>query len=277
MYADINGTRLYYSVIGSGTPVYMLHGGLGYDHTPFRPWIDPWAEKFKVVFYDHRGNGRSEALSSMKDVTHDTFVDDLDALRNFLGDETFILAGNSYGGVLGQEYALKYPHRLKGLVLITTLPQFDYPEVVSAIVHSRGTSEQIDVWTNEFPYPVKSDEDLTRIAKTLMSLYFCDGFDKQKIDEISEAVICRAVAWNRAFEDLLPNWSTLDRLKDLLTDTLVIGGAHDWITPVEQGANRLHENLPNSELIIYEKSGHFPFIEEQSKFLKEVGEWISKR
>ena len=133
------------------------------------------------------------------------------------------------------------------------------------------------MWTNEFPYPVKSDEHLTRIAKTLMSLYFSDDFDKQKINEISEAVICRAVAWNRGFEDLLPNWSTLDRLKDLLTDTLVIGGAHDWITPVEQGANRLHENLPNSELIIYEKSGHFPFIEEQSKFLKEVGEWISKR
>ena len=148
------------------------------------------------------------------------------------------------------------------------MPVFDYPDVVSAIVHARGTPEQIDVWTNEFPYPVKSDEHLTRIAKTLMSLYFSDDFDKQKIDEISEAVICRAVAWNRGFEDLLPNWSTLDRLKDLFTDTLVIGGAHDWITPVEQGAKRLHENLPNSELIIYENSGHFPFIEEQSKFLK---------
>ena len=277
MHAEINGTRLYYSVIGSGAPVYMLHGGLGYDHTPFRPWLDPWADKFKVVFYDHRGNGRSEELASMDDVTHDTLVDDLEALRCFLGDETFTLAGNSYGGVLGQEYALKYPDRLKGLVLITTLPVFDYPDVVSDIVHARGTPEQIDVWTNEFPYPVNSDEHLTRIAKTLMSLYFSDDFDKQKIDEISEAVICRAVAWNRGFEDLLPNWSTLDRLKDLFTDTLVIGGAHDWITPVEQGAKRLHENLPNSELIIYENSGHFPFIEEQSKFLKEVGEWISKR
>ncbi len=276
MYAKVNGTQLYYSVIGSGTPIYTLHGGLGYDHTPFRPWLDPWAEKFKVVFYDHRGNGRSERMSSMDDVTHDTFVEDLEALRVFLGDEKFILAGNSYGGLLGQEYALKYPNRLEGLVLITTLPVFDYPDQVSATVHSVGTQEQIDVWTNEWPYPVKSDEDLSRIAKTLLPLYF-HNFDKRKIDEIGESVVCSAVAWNRAFQHLLPNWSALDRLKDLSTPTLVVGGAHDWITPVEQCAKRLHEQLPNSELIIYENSGHFPFIEEQNKFLKEVGDWISKR
>ena len=172
MYAEVNGTKVYYSVIGSGTPVYMLHGGLGYDHTPFRPWLDPWAEKFKVVFYDHRGNGRSERMSSMDDVTHDTFVEDLEALRSFLGDDKFVLAGNSYGGVIGQEYALKYPERLLGLILITSLPVFDYGELIVSGAEERGTREQADVIKNEFPYPVKTDENLARIGKIIFSLYF---------------------------------------------------------------------------------------------------------
>lgn len=37
MLADVNGSRIFYEVVGSGRPVYVLHGGLGYDHTYFRP------------------------------------------------------------------------------------------------------------------------------------------------------------------------------------------------------------------------------------------------
>ena len=70
MKADVNGTSLYYEVVGSGNPLLIMHGGLGFDHTYFRPWIDSLAEDSKLIFYDHRGNGRSDRSKPLDDVYH---------------------------------------------------------------------------------------------------------------------------------------------------------------------------------------------------------------
>jgi len=64
-------------------------------------------------------------------------------------------------------------------------------------------------------------------------------------------------------------------LHEITVPTLVMAGRHDWITPPAQGAERLHAGLPNSKLIIFEDSGHFPFIEEPDKFVTTVREWIN--
>jgi proline iminopeptidase len=53
-----------------------------------------------------------------------------------------------------------------------------------------------------------------------------------------------------------------------------MAGRHDWITPPAQAAERLHAGLPNSKLVIFEESGHFPFIEEYDKFVTTVRDWI---
>lgn len=67
----------------------------------------------------------------------------------------------------------------------------------------------------------------------------------------------------------------LSRLGEIVTPTLVIAGRDDWITPPAQGAERIHAGLPNSELVVFEDSGHFPFIEEHDKFVDTVAGWIA--
>ena len=126
MKADVNGTSLYYEVVGSGNPLLIMHGGLGFDHTYFRPWIDSLAEDSKLVFYDHRGNGRSDRSKPLDDVYHSTWADDANALREHLGIEKMVLMGHSYGGVLALHYALRYPETLSGLILATTYPAWNY-------------------------------------------------------------------------------------------------------------------------------------------------------
>jgi len=57
--ARVNGTDLFYTEIGRGVPILVMHGGLGVDHTQFREWLDPLGDVFHLVYYDHRGNGCS--------------------------------------------------------------------------------------------------------------------------------------------------------------------------------------------------------------------------
>src|SRR5690606_27378862 len=109
--AEINGTPIYYEVIGQGRPIMVMHGGLGLDHTYLRPWLDPLAEHFQLIFFDFSGNGRSPR-ASFEGVTHETWADEADALREHLGIERMVLMGQSYGGFLAQEYALRHQDKL---------------------------------------------------------------------------------------------------------------------------------------------------------------------
>jgi len=75
---------------------------------------------------------------------------------------------------------------------------------------------------------------------------------------------------------LFPLFNSLDWLGQMQVPTLVIGGRADWVMPPAQGAERLHTGIPGSELVIFENSGHFPFIEERDKFNRTVMEWVTK-
>lgn len=57
--AKINGADLFYLTRGEGLPCLVMHGGLGLDHTYLHPWLDPLGDTLQLVYYDHRGNGRS--------------------------------------------------------------------------------------------------------------------------------------------------------------------------------------------------------------------------
>src|SRR4051794_4879294 len=108
MQAEINGTQLFYTTHGQGRPMLVMHGGLGFDHTYFRPWLDPLGEQVTLIYYDQRGQGQSARIESFAGVTHETLVDDADALREHLGYDQIILLGHSYGGFLAQDYALRH-------------------------------------------------------------------------------------------------------------------------------------------------------------------------
>ena len=123
MFANVNGTRLFYETEGDGPPLMFMHGGLGFDHTYFRPWVDPLAEDYTLIFYDHRGNGRSERPASLDDVFHSTWADDGDALREHLEIEKMVLLGHSYGGLLAQHYALRHQDHLRGLIPFPIIQQ----------------------------------------------------------------------------------------------------------------------------------------------------------
>ena len=260
---------------GSGIPMVVLHGAMGFDHTYLRPWLSALGDRLELIFVDLRGNGRSPDPADWGEVSHATWVDDIEQLRARLGHERILLFGHSYGGHLALEYALRYPEHLRGLILCGTTSALDYPELIVANAQARGTPEQVEALVQALSAPLPDDETFRDTMETLLPLYFHDPQSDLAGTLFSE-VIYRAGAFNHTFFQCLPGYNVQDRLKEIATPTLVLGGRDDWITPPAHGAERLHSGLPNSELVIFSNSGHFPFAEEPTAFERAVRDWLDR-
>ena len=274
MLTPVNGTELFSESLGQGRSMLVLHGGLGFDHTYFRPFLDPLAEQLRVVYLDHRNHGRS-GRPPIDTLTHEQLVADAEGIRAKLGLGKMILFGHSYGGFIALEYALRHQDQLAGLVLACTAPALDYGDVVMENAKRRGTPEQLAAVEQIFSNQVRTDLELRAAWAAIVPLYFV-RFDPKLAAELDRVGSYSGAALHRAFADLVPSYNVLSRLGEIRVPTLILAGRHDWITPIPQGGERLNRGIPGSELVVFERSGHYPFIEEQPAFLSAVRSWVAR-
>src|SRR5918994_6298515 len=114
----IRDVSLFVKVVGGGYPLVLMHGGPGADHYSMLPFRR-CADRFTLIFYDLRCNGRSEG-APVSSMTWENLTADADALRQRLGFERWAVLGHSFGGHVDLEYALRYPDSLSHLVLLDT-------------------------------------------------------------------------------------------------------------------------------------------------------------
>jgi proline iminopeptidase len=252
-----------------------MHGGMGLDHHYLRPWLDRLAEDVELIYYDHRGNGRSGRPEAFSGVTHETWADDADALRAHLGHERIVVLGHSYGGFVAQEFALRHGDCLAGLILCCTAPVIDYVDVIFANAERRGTPEQVRAIHDAFGRAMADDADWRRTWRGLLPLYFKRP-DAAILDDADARTVYCGAAWNHIVSSCLPVYNTLPHLGGITAPTLILAGADDVVTPVSHGAARLHAGIPGSELHVFQESGHFPFIEEPDEFVRVVRGWLSR-
>ena len=119
-YVDAHGVLIYWKSVGRGAPLFIVHGGPGASHDYFLPHLLPLARTNRLVFIDERGSGRSERLENAKLYTVGNMVEDIEAVRQALALGKINLLGHSFGGVLAQAYAFKYPQNLSTLILCST-------------------------------------------------------------------------------------------------------------------------------------------------------------
>ena len=129
MFIEVNNCRLYVDVVGSGLVaegalmverpvVFVLHGGPGMDHSTMKPDLNPLAEVAQLVYYDHRGQGRSDA-DKPANWHLDQWADDLRSLIDTLGVQKPIVLGLSFGGFVAQNYAHRHPDRLHFSIMLS--------------------------------------------------------------------------------------------------------------------------------------------------------------
>ncbi len=266
--AEINGSEIYYESVGKGPAILMMHGGLGLSHDYLRPYFDVLADSHTIIYYDHFGNGRSARPDDYAEMTFDRLVSDGAELMSHLGHETFTLVGHSYGGFIAQEFAAQHPQRLDGLVLIDTVPAFDYTPSVT------GPDEQMAAFGKLFSQPMADDADWQSTWGEVVKLYFKD-YPAETGADLDARTVYEHRAWNAAGA-LLGSFNTLEKLPEVAVPTLAMAGRFDGITPPEPGVERISQLMPQATVVIFENSGHYPFIEEQDAFFASLSEWLNR-
>ena len=269
---------LFHVTHGAGRPLLALHGGLGLDHTTLRPSLDALGGAATVVFADLRGCGRSpgpDDPAGWEALDHAAWVADLDALREHLGYERWAVFGHSYGGVLALEYARRYPGRVDGLVLCATAPSMSHAESVLGAVLARATPEQAAALLDAFSTPRPSDEALEATWRTIAPLYLHRP-TPERLAAVCDGIAFSAGAFNRTIFGCLPAFDAHPWLGDVDAPALVLSGRHDWLYPPEHGGEPLAEGLPDAEHVVFEESGHCPFVEEPDRFVRVVSDWLAR-
>src|SRR5262249_37224856 len=120
-FVTVNGHRLWYRSSGHGqTTILLIAGGPGSSHSYFYPSLDRLADSSRVVYFDAFGRGRSDRAKDPRAYSFAHDVDEVEGLRLALGLGRIAVYGHSYGGIVAQAYALKYPSALSHLILANT-------------------------------------------------------------------------------------------------------------------------------------------------------------
>jgi proline iminopeptidase len=272
---EINGNRLAVEVLGQpDAPVLIAHHGapgLGSRAEP-RASFGRLADTYRVVVFDARGSGQSEGNGTF---SHEQWAADIDGLRQWIGAEQIIMAGGSYGGFMAMEYATRYPDRVRALVLRDTSPDNSHEEkaLANALASSRVEidREKLD---RIFAGTVRDNDDLRDCWREILPLYDY-VYDPEAVERKVEATPYRYEAHNYAFQVNIPDYDLKLALPKVTAPTLITVGRTDWITPV--ACSELIASLvPGSRLVVFEKSGHSPQIEEAEAWTKVVREFLAE-
>jgi proline iminopeptidase len=273
MIVTINGNDLNVEVLGpENGPVLIAHhggGGIGSLEEP-RTTFGPLADEMRVVVFDARGCGRSEGKPPF---SHAQWAADVDGLRQWLEAEQIIVAGGSYGGFIAMEYAIAYPDRVRAMILRDTGP--DHSSLDRALESARNQTRVAIDWDNFNRYwsgQMRDNEDLKARWAEIIPLYDFE-YDPVRSAASVEAGIYRYEAHNWCFQQNMPDYDLKPQLPGVRCPTLVTVGRTDWITPVSS-AETIASLIPDSRLVIFEKSGHSPQIEEAGRFEAVVREFL---
>jgi 3-oxoadipate enol-lactonase len=249
-FASINGLTLHYREAGPGTaPPVVLVNSLGTDARIWDGLIGPLAERYRVISYDKRGHGLSDAPPAPYALAD--HVSDLGGLVEHLGLERFALAGVSVGGMIAQAFAAAHPERLRALVLCDTAAKI-------------GTE---DFWNARIAAVTRNG--IASISGPILERWFSKTFREERPVELA--------GWRNLLErtPVQGYAGTCAALRDadlrgeiggIRLKTLVVVGAEDGSTPPDL-VRETAGMLPNARFEIIAGAAHLPMIEQSEALI----------
>ncbi len=283
MRAKIRDTEIYFDISGAGLvpdglrmrekPVaFLIHGGPGVDHTSYKPRFSTLSDCAQVVYFDHRGQGRS-ARGPKETYTLDNNVEDMEALRQYLGLDKIVVIGTSYGGMVALTYSARYPQNVSRLIAIATTAESRFLEQAKENLAEKGTPEQIAIAQKLWEGNFTNESELREYMEIMRPLYSLK-YNPNTPNKTWNRTIFSPDAINVAFNGFLRTYNILDQLDKITAPTLVIGARHDWICAPEFSEN-IAKAIPNAQLKIFENSGHLIRLDQPEALLKSIRDFIN--
>jgi proline iminopeptidase len=255
-----DGGSLFVEELGGGFPLIVLHGGPGLDHTMFRPYLDPLAADFRVLYVDQRGQGRSARVDPAT-LSLEVFARDVDLLAGALGLDEYALLGHSFGAIVTTWHAINLGNAAAYVISGGGDSSENLLADVEASLEAMGEAGRpiADSWEQE--KTVETEEELKELLRVQMPFHFAGdpppGFGE---DTVGTPDVLRHFA-NEGYGgfDYTPDLGRVQK------PTLVVVGEKDRTT-TPRAARVLHDGIPGSEFTVVPGAGHMSFVEAQDEY-----------
>ena len=273
---SINGSDIYYKIIGKGEPIIVIHGGPVLDHSYFLPQFEALKEDYQLIFYDQRVCGKSGLGMDSSTMNIDGFIDDIALLADSLGLKDPHILGHSWGGLLAMKYAIKYPDTHGKLVLSNSMPpsaQLFQEESETLATRTtpydslrRARLLQSDMM-KEFP-------GIT-IQKIMMIAFKNQFSDTTRRSQLNLTIPHDYMERSQRFFLLggdISSYNIVEKLASIKRPTLIL--YRDTEPAAEITADIFIENIPDVRLEIIPDCGHFPFVEKPEDYFRIIKEFL---
>ena len=251
MLIETSGIQTNYELAGNAdAPVVVLSHSLGSSLEMWNPQMELLKAHFRVLRYDTRGHGASDAPSG--DYTLGELAQDAIGLLDALQIEKVHWVGLSMGGMIGQALALNYADRLQRLALCDT----------AAVI----PDEAQPIWQERMD--AAKQEGLQVLAEGTLERWFTPAYyenNPPEVQLIRNLFLATPLAGYLGCSEAIRNLNYLDRLGEIDIPTLIMVGEEDFGTPVA-AAEAMHTRIPNSKLLILPSAAHLSNVQQAERF-----------
>jgi proline-specific peptidase len=270
---------IYCRMVGDSdaVPLLVIHGGPGMSHDYLRD-LDALADERTVVYYDQIGCGRSDRPDDARLWKLATFVDEIDTVRGALGLDRVHLFGQSAGGWIAIEYALRAPSGLVSLHLANTCASI--PLFERGVAHLRaalpgGAGAVIDAHES---VGITADPEYLAAVGLFNRLHFTGTDDvparvQAAVRALNPAIYAAMVGTGLTFTGNMAGWDVTDRLGRLDLPVLVTSGRFDEMT--QDAVRSMVDAIPGARWQLFEESAHLPMVTEKDAFIRMTREFLA--
>jgi 3-oxoadipate enol-lactonase len=253
----VDDIDFYYEESGKGYPLVLI-SGLGGSSISWQTVRNVLSRHYRVIVFDNRGAGRSSSPDKAYSIIQ--MADDLAGLLEYLKIGKAHVLGHSMGGFTAQEFAFKYPEKIKKLMLCCTMDKLSKRNKVLF-------ENMYNLWKNGMPRDVWFKE------------LYCWVFSQKFFEDEQAVEFAVEFALDYPYQQTLTGFKgqleacigfkSTERLKSIRHETLVLSGEDDiLITPKE--SEMLRDKIPNSKTSIVSGAGHTPHVENREEFSKKI-------
>ena len=276
---DIGDTSLYVVERGRGYPLIILHGSPGLDHHMFGDYLDALTDDCRLILVDQRANGRSGRPP--KDTwTLEQHAKDVGLLAKAMRLDKYAVLGHSYGAFIALQHAVDCTGQAAQTIVSSGVPGSRF--LMSFIEHELANFEpealrqQVTDSLAREQHVQTPDEVAALISDQLPFLFFADPFDPRIAEyEQRTAGTVYSPEVMRKFSSENYGIEVEDRLGDIPQPVLILCGRYDRLCSVE-AAEFMAANVPNAELVVFEKSAHMTFVEENERYVSIVRAFLER-